>query len=296
MSMQAFAFGAGMLATVSPCGFAMLPAFLGYFLSDDTDASESERPLAARLANGLSVGVFLSLGFAGLFVVVGLVVALGLRSLVTVVPWLAVIIGVVLTVLGALMLAGRDINVRIGRGSSTRKGRTRRRMVAFGAAYAVTSLSCTLAVLLSVIAQASATANALELLSVFLAYGLGAATVLVALAIAAALASAALTRVVRRILPYVSRISGAMLGLSGIYLLAYWLPTVSGRDADSSTFLGFGGRLSSMTTTLLNRYQAVADISVLIVVATLTTTITVQKRRQRLTAAERDSKSSASCD
>ena len=28
----ALAFTAGMVATVNPCGFAMLPAYLGYFL------------------------------------------------------------------------------------------------------------------------------------------------------------------------------------------------------------------------------------------------------------------------
>ena len=31
----AFAFGAGMLSTVNPCGFALLPAFLAYNLGSD---------------------------------------------------------------------------------------------------------------------------------------------------------------------------------------------------------------------------------------------------------------------
>ena len=33
----ALALGAGMLATVNPCGFAILPAYLGFFVGSDDD-------------------------------------------------------------------------------------------------------------------------------------------------------------------------------------------------------------------------------------------------------------------
>ena len=42
----AAAFTAGMIATVNPCGFAMLPAYLGFFLGRDDDEL---RARAARL-------------------------------------------------------------------------------------------------------------------------------------------------------------------------------------------------------------------------------------------------------
>jgi hypothetical protein len=73
-------------------------------------------------------------------------------------------------------------------------------MVAFGAAYAFASLSCTLAVLLSVIAQALATDNLAQLVAVFAAYAAGAATLLMALALSAAFAKQGLTAKVRGVL------------------------------------------------------------------------------------------------
>lgn len=42
-----FAFAAGALSTVNPCGFAVLPAFLAYYLQQETDADAI--PLVVRL-------------------------------------------------------------------------------------------------------------------------------------------------------------------------------------------------------------------------------------------------------
>lgn len=79
-STLAFAFGAGMVSTVNPCGFAMLPAFLAYYLgSGDTDAQAT---LSRRIATGLRTGLAVSAGFVAVFTVVGLLVAAGLRFLI----------------------------------------------------------------------------------------------------------------------------------------------------------------------------------------------------------------------
>jgi hypothetical protein len=102
-------------------------------------------------------------------------------------------------------------------------------MAVFGVAYAVCSLSCTLAVLLAVVAQALATGNPLQMLAVFAAYSAGAATLLVALAVSASLAQAATARALRRLLPLAGRLGGAMLVASGAYLVAYWLPALDAR-------------------------------------------------------------------
>ncbi len=249
MTLLAFAFGAGMLATVNPCGFAMLPAFLAYYLGEDDDAPGAPSGVANRLAQGLAVGFAVSAGFAAVFTAAGLVVSLGLRSLVRAVPWAAVIIGVVLVVVGGALVAGRQVGVRLGTKVAPAEGRGYRRMAAFGAAYAVASLSCTLAVLLAVVAQATAASNPLQLFGVFAAYGAGAASVLVTLAVGAALAKATFSRGVRRLLPVVNRLGGAVLILSGAYLVAYWLPALLGAAPDRTVAAlteGISGRLMNL--------------------------------------------------
>ncbi|MDP9452709.1 MAG: cytochrome C biogenesis protein [Actinomycetota bacterium] len=235
MTLLAFAFGAGMLATVNPCGFAVLPAFLAYYVGESDDIGGAGRPsLLARLGRGFSVGFAVSAGFAAVFTASGLLVSLGLRSLVRAVPWAAVGIGGVLVLVGLALVAGRQVGLRVGKDLGPGQGRSCRRMVGFGAGYAVASLSCTLAVLLAVVAQATATSNPFQLAAVFIAYGAGAASVLVSLTVSASLAKATVATAIKRILPVVNRLGGAVLVISGAYLIAYWLPSLVGSGPNRS--------------------------------------------------------------
>src|SRR5690606_13519158 len=59
----AFAFGVGMVAAFNPCGFAMLPAYLAFFLGledRDTDAS-------ASVFEAVKVSAVLTAGFVLVF-------------------------------------------------------------------------------------------------------------------------------------------------------------------------------------------------------------------------------------
>ncbi len=281
MTLWLLAFGGGMLATVNPCGFAMLPAFIAYYFGDDDGSQHRVLSLSRRLGQGLTVGAALSLGFAGTFSVAGLLVAFGLRSLVGAVPWAAVVIGGVLVVLGLAMLTGRQVDLRIGKNVRPGTGRGYGRMIWFGAAYAIASLSCTLAVLLAVIAQATATANPLQLLGVFAGYGLGAATVLIALSITVALAKETVARALKKVVPIATRLGAVMLVLSGVYLIGYWLPTLTANRRGPSAVGNLTEGLSSRLTTFLGTNQglvaAVAGVLVILSVVALA----VQRRRDR---------------
>lgn len=244
-----FAFGAGLLATVNPCGFAMLPSFLSLYLgSEDT----GERSALVRSAQGFRVGLALTGGFAGVFVLAGLILSLGLRWFVHVIPWVAVVIAVALVLIGIAMLLGRHIGVtaasrvRVDGGPAESYGR----VVLFGASYAVASLSCTLAVFLIVVSQALAAADPIRVLAVFGAYAAGSATVLVALSLSVVLAKAAVARAVRWLAPVVSRLAGVLLTASGVYLVIYWLPTLKGGSASSPPgVVRFTERLSATLET-----------------------------------------------
>jgi cytochrome c biogenesis protein CcdA len=47
------------VASVDPCGFALLPSLLSYYLGSDT----AERRGVLRIADGLTVGLVLTAGF-----------------------------------------------------------------------------------------------------------------------------------------------------------------------------------------------------------------------------------------
>ena len=290
MTLLSFAFGAGILATVNPCGFAMLPAFLAFYLGDGEDSRPGHR--AGRIANGLAVGAAVSAGFAGVFITAGLIVSAGLRSLVGYVPGVAVVIGGALVVVGLAMVAGRHIGMRLGERFRPGTERSWRRMVVFGAAYAVASLSCTLAVLLAVVAQALATHNPLRMLGVFAAYGAGSATVLTALSVSAAVAKVGLARRLRRFLPIADRVAGVVLVASGAYLISYWLPALGAGSGRGRASVGLPDTLSARLSATLDGHQNVFAVLAAILAAAGVATV---MRARYLGGAVRDSSIDAGC-
>jgi cytochrome c biogenesis protein CcdA len=102
----ALALTAGMVSTVNPCGFAMLPAYLAWFVSDDSDV---HLDLAQRLRRALGVIVSVAIGFMIVFTLVGLLMEAGVRIFMRYVPWAALVIGAGLVVVGVAMLAGSRV-------------------------------------------------------------------------------------------------------------------------------------------------------------------------------------------
>jgi cytochrome c-type biogenesis protein len=224
-----FAFGAGLLATVNPCGFVMLPAFLSLQVAPD---GAEPRSLAGRWTDGLNVGVVLSSAFSAVLVSAGVILALGLRSVIDVIPWLVVLVvlvGGALIIAGIAVLRGHHAGVRIrGAFSAVERARSpRTKVAAFGAGYAIASLSCTLAVVLSVAGQATA-GDALRFAAVFTAFAAGSSSALLALSISVAVANGIVAQAMKRLAPAMQAISGTMLIVSGLYLIVFWAPKVLG--------------------------------------------------------------------
>ena len=96
-----YAFGAGMISTVNPCGFAMLPAYLSLYIGITEPGFETRSPIA-RATRALYIGLMVTVGFLVLFSVVGLLVAAGGQLLVDIMPWAGLLTGVALAVLGVL--------------------------------------------------------------------------------------------------------------------------------------------------------------------------------------------------
>jgi len=221
ITLLASAFSAGLVSTVNPCGFAMLPAYLGYFIGTDTTES---RPAALRSA--LRVGGLVSLGFIGVFGVAGAVLAAGIRSAVEYIPWVAVVVGAFLVGLGIYTLRGGYLNVRLGSGTVDKTSSARSIMV-FGVSYALASLSCTLPIFLALVAGTFTQASFGAGLAAFLAYGLGMSAVLMAVTVAIALGRNSIITRMRWLSRYVTKVSGYVLIGAGGFIAWYWLTVLS---------------------------------------------------------------------
>lgn len=206
---------AGGLAVVNPCGFPLLPAFLSFYLGAD----EQKLPRApTRILQGLLVGALVALGFLGLFALASLPVSFGVALVARAIPWAGLATGAVLAIAGLLTLSGRRIGLPLHLHVPVRKERRVGAMLLFGIGYGAASLGCTLPLFLTLIAASSGA----EKLTVFAAYAVGTAVVLMALSVLVALAREGVARTVRPMLPHMHRIAGLLLVISGGYLAYYW--------------------------------------------------------------------------
>lgn len=215
----ALALVAGGFATLNPCGFALLPALLSFYVG----AEEEDLPRApTRALQGVFVGLMVAAGFLGVFAVVGLPISLGATQITRAIPWAGIVLGVLMALVGLAALAGKHLSFSISHPFTAKRERRPRTMLLFGVGYGIASLGCTLPVFLALIGSSLATRGPAAGLLVFGAYAFGMASVLMALAIGAALLRNGLARALKRLLPYMNRIAGGLLLLVGAYLTYYW--------------------------------------------------------------------------
>jgi cytochrome c-type biogenesis protein len=213
----ALAFTAGLVASVNPCGFAMLPAYLSFLIG----TGEEDRGPAA-VGRALRVGLTVSVGFLIVFGLAGLALSAGARSITTAIPWAALVVGVGLMVVGVFMLTGRSMPLRLPGPTRAVSGHGTVSTALFGVSYAIASLSCTLPVFLVVIGGAGTQTTLGGGVALFATYAAGMALPLLAVAVALALGKDAFVRRVRGMARYTTKIAGGLLVLAGGYIVFYW--------------------------------------------------------------------------
>ncbi|UVS77690.1 cytochrome c biogenesis CcdA family protein [Actinokineospora sp. UTMC 2448] len=213
---------AGMLATVNPCGFAMLPGYLALVVSG--------QDRSVRLGRALAAAGTMTAGFVLVFGVFGLLSVPLLSLLQQWLPVLTVVIGAALVVLGAVLLTGREPTLllpKLKRGAPTARVGS---MLGYGVAYAVASLSCTIGPFLAVAGVSLRQGDVLDGLVSFVTYALGMGLVVAVLAVAAAFS---VNTGVRRVLPHVNRVVGGLLVLAGLYVAYYGVHELRVAHADA---------------------------------------------------------------
>ena len=215
-----------------------------------------------------------SLGFMAVFTVLSVPLNAGVTTVYRVMPWLTIAVGTALAGVGVAMLLGHKPTLSLPRLDRGGRSRGFGSMVVFGISYAVASLSCTIPLFLSVIANR--TGPAASALTV-VAYGLGMSAVLVALTLALALARESVVHRIRSVLPHLQRVSGAFLVAVGAYLVYYWVFNLS-RDPSATIgdnpFSGLESLRTGIATFLESQGRglgiAVGLVAVVVLVVALT--------------------------
>ena len=222
-----FAFAAGMASTVNPCGFAMLPAYLGLYLGS---GEEGKHPMR-RLGKALFVGGMVTSGFILLFGVAGIVIGAGARSVVDIIPWLGLVTGILVAIGGSWLLGGGKLYSSFATRAASHIGDPGQVSIKgyflFGISYGVASLSCVLPIFLVVVVSTITVSGTLEAVGQFVLYALGMGMVIMLLTVGMAFFKGAIVSTLRKVLPHIQTVSAVLMLVAGAYIVYYWL-TIGG--------------------------------------------------------------------
>ena len=222
-----YAFGAGMMATVNPCGFALLPAYVSLYMGDNAEGGV-EGNAYTRLLKALLISLVVTLGFVLLFGSIGLIIDAGGHFLTAVMPWAGLVVGIIMVLLGLWLLITRNklysgLGVRLSARVNLGRSESLTSFFMFGIAYGLASLSCTLPIFLIVVGSSLAARGVLDGLFQFISFALGMGTVLMVLTLGTALFKGVVAAYLRRLIPYVERASAVLVVLAGTFIVYYWL-------------------------------------------------------------------------
>lgn len=253
----------GLVASVNPCAFVMLPTYLMYFLGMEGHRPGDQR---ATVRRALLVSAAVSTGFMSVFVGVGVISEYATRWIEGNAKYATLLIGIGFIVLGIAMLVGYRLPFSTPQVDPGTPDRTLRAMGLYGVAYAVASIGCTLPLFSTVVLRGTIDREGWgNGVAHVVAYGAGMALIVTALTIALAVANTGLLRLLRSGSQYVDRIAAVLVLLSGVYLVYYfWVVDV---NEDRSLITDRVERLQQrIQAQLLDHWQPVALMLLAVVI------------------------------
>jgi len=221
-----YALVAGMVAAVNPCGFVLLPGYLGYYLGD-ADRASGRR----RTGRALLVSATVTASFALLFGLAGILAGLAAAALTSALPWIGAAVGAGLILLGGLLAAGTEPTLPAApRAAQRLQAATGNRglagYAAYGTAYGLASLGCTLPLFLGVVGTSLQLHGLASAVGQFMLFGIGMGVVLTACTVATAWVGDGLIKRARVLGRHIGWVSAVALWLAGAYVLYYWLTAI----------------------------------------------------------------------
>lgn len=279
-NLSGLALAAGMVAALNPCGFAMLPAYLTLVVRGE-DAVPGR---TAAVGRALVATAAMALGFLAVFGLFGLLTVPVATAVQRYLPYATIVIGICLVALGIWLLVGRELSWGVV-GLDWRWAPTARlgSMFGYGVGYAIASLSCTVGPFLAVTGSTLRTGSVADGFLVYTAYAAGLALVVGVLAVGIALTRTALVDRLRRLLPYVSRISGAVLISVGVYVGYYGLYEIRLFSADgdpADPVIAAAGRVQGAVAGWVYRTSAWSWVAVLVVLIAAGAVVRLRRGRR----------------
>lgn len=217
-----FSFIQGVFAFLAPCAVALLPGYIAAFISRDSQHNPSR---IKRMYRGLKLALFSILGILVIYAIAGILITVAAQMLKDYMMWITIGMGVILIGLGIVMVMGIDVSFSINMNNPTHQTEAVEAFV-FGIAYAIGALGCLFPLFLVVATQAMGAPTVWLGASYIGAYFVGISGMMVAAILLSVFAKDLLMKYLRKILPYMERITGGLLILAGLYVIYYQMALV----------------------------------------------------------------------
>jgi cytochrome c biogenesis protein CcdA len=219
-----FSFIAGLAAFFAPCPFAVFPAYIAYYLNTETgEASHRKRPLHA-----LKIGSVVSLGIFSFYGILGLAMSLFGTALASYSYYLKLAIIPIFFILGWMLIAGKSFGTRgldhLANlvAARARNGKHFTNMYFYGVVYGIAAAACHLPILLALSLYPILAGQFLHGFLTFIVYAVGASLLIIVFTILADSGRKFLTENLGLYGERVKKIGGAVLILTGIYLVSFY--------------------------------------------------------------------------
>ena len=223
LALASLAFSAGLVSFVNPCGFALLPVYITYYFKNEGLEKSS---LARRIFAGLIFGLMVSLGFAAVFSIIGVLVSYIGKGLLRYVGWFDVFIGFLLVVIGIIFLFNLNDKINLNSitnlGEKLKSNKVRNKYFSFflyGMGFAIASLGCTLPIFLLVVTAAIKGSGFLNGVIIFLIYAAGMSFFMILFSLAVAVSKTVIEKTLKKWMPYIYKLGAVIVIVAGAYLI-----------------------------------------------------------------------------
>lgn len=275
--MVSLAFLAGVLAAFNPCGFALLPAYLGSIIvGDETRPSTWDQNVrAVKFSFGMTSG------FIAVFGGFALLLTSFAGSIAKFLPLATIIVGILIILISFSLILGKTLVLRKLFNPNVAPTQHWASQIGYGVSFALASLSCTIGPFLAITAAAIQNKNLVKIMTLFLSYSLGMGSVVLVLALLVAAAKSSLIRKLRGSQGKISIASGYLLLIIGLYEIWYGLFEIRILHGGSSTdpIISFTSSLQSRVTQWVSGISTSSLILTIVIVMVLLLVLGSRKRR-----------------
>jgi len=274
---------AGVLATFNPCGFALLPAYMGMIAAANEGRSKSQALIGGlRFASGMTVGFIL------LFGTFGLVFAPFASAISRYLPIVTIVVGILIVVLGFWLLLGRKVGNGAGLIKGWSPGESWFSQVGYGLTFAIVSLSCTLGPFLAVTGASIRSSDFFGIVFTFVAFALGMGAAVSVIAVATALTGSQVSVWMRSKSEVISRVTGSLVILAGLYVAWFgWFEwRVNSGEQVGDPIIGAVTNAQSWVVNTLSSYSGLV-IAFVFLIAVIGVAVLVFSKNKRSTKFEK---------